>query len=141
MASRMLSRSRVERASRSRRVTTSTSLGSILRRSFASSGRSYPKDLRVLPGHPEPAVSWHSGFRGGAHARPKTTPVHHAARRRGGVAARGACAAGDSVDDWISRPQGHGQIARREKLNGPRLLFVHSAKAIFMLAKSLRVGG
>jgi len=34
----------------------------------------------------------------------------------------------------------HGQIARREKLNGPRLLFVHSAKAIFMLAKSLRVG-
>src|SRR5215831_3065196 len=25
----------------------------------------YPKDLRVLPGHPEPAVSWHSGFRRG----------------------------------------------------------------------------
>jgi hypothetical protein len=25
-----------------------------------------PKDLRVLPGHPELAVSWHSGFRGGA---------------------------------------------------------------------------
>jgi len=24
----------------------------------------YPKDLRALPGHPEPAVSWHSGFRG-----------------------------------------------------------------------------
>src|SRR5262249_32789906 len=23
----------------------------------------YPKDLRALPGHPEPAVSWHSGFR------------------------------------------------------------------------------
>jgi hypothetical protein len=22
----------------------------------------YPKDLRALPGHPEPAVSWHSGF-------------------------------------------------------------------------------
>ena len=21
----------------------------------------------MLPGHPEPAVSWHSGFRGGAH--------------------------------------------------------------------------
>jgi hypothetical protein len=21
----------------------------------------YPKDLRALPGHPEPAVSWHSG--------------------------------------------------------------------------------
>src|SRR5215831_18678681 len=41
-----------------------------------------PKDLRELPVHPEPAVSWHSGFRGGAHVRPKTTPVHHAARRR-----------------------------------------------------------
>ena len=24
------------------------------------------KDLRALPVHPEPAVSWHSGFRGGA---------------------------------------------------------------------------
>ena len=47
----------------------------------------YPKDLQVLPGHPEPAVSWHSGFRGGAHARPKTTPVHYAARRRSSMAA------------------------------------------------------
>jgi hypothetical protein len=27
-----------------------------------------PKDLQVLPEHPEPAVSWHSGFRRGAHA-------------------------------------------------------------------------
>jgi hypothetical protein len=27
-----------------------------------------PKDLRPLPGHPKPAVSWHTGFRGGAHA-------------------------------------------------------------------------
>jgi hypothetical protein len=42
-----------------------------------------PKDLRALPGHPEPAVSWHSGFRGGAHARRKATPVHHAARWHG----------------------------------------------------------
>src|SRR5262249_20621544 len=51
----------------------------------------YPKDLRELPVHPEPAVSWHSGFRGGAHARPKATRVHHAARRHGGsVAAHGA---------------------------------------------------
>ena len=25
-----------------------------------------PKDLRALPVHPEPAVSWHSGLRGGA---------------------------------------------------------------------------
>jgi hypothetical protein len=53
----------------------------------------YPKDLRVLSGHAEPAVSWHSGFRGGAHVRPKTTPVHHAPRRRGGVAARSEGAA------------------------------------------------
>jgi hypothetical protein len=55
----------------------------------------YPKDLRVLPGHPEPALSWHSGFRGGAHARPQTTPVHYAARRRGSrrLAAGGARAA------------------------------------------------
>jgi hypothetical protein len=37
------------------------------------------------------ALSWPSGFRGGAHARPEATPVSHAARRRGGsVAARGA---------------------------------------------------
>ena len=43
----------------------------------------YPKDLRALPGHPAPAVSWHSGFRRGAHARHKTTPVDHATRRRG----------------------------------------------------------
>ena len=25
-----------------------------------------PKDLRALPGHPEPEVSWHSGFREGS---------------------------------------------------------------------------
>jgi hypothetical protein len=43
-----------------------------------------PQGLPALPVHPEPAVSWHSGFRGGAHARPKATPVHHADRRRGG---------------------------------------------------------
>src|SRR5438445_13863845 len=60
-----------------------------------------PKDLRALPGHPEPAVSWHSGFRGGAHARPKTTPVHHASRRRGVVAARGAGAA-TRFPYWLS---------------------------------------
>src|SRR5262245_34538731 len=40
-------------------------------RSEVASIQLYPKDLRALPGHPEPAVSWHSGFRGGAHARPK----------------------------------------------------------------------
>src|SRR5262245_12551257 len=60
----------------------------------------YPKDLRTLPRHPDPAVSWHSGFRGGAHARPKKTPVHHAARRRGGgMAARGARAATSEAAD------------------------------------------
>ena len=26
----------------------------------------YPKDLRALPGHPEPAVSWLNGFRRGS---------------------------------------------------------------------------
>jgi len=49
-----------------------------------------PKDLEALPRHPEPAVTWHSGFREGAHARPKATRVHHAARRRSSVAACGA---------------------------------------------------
>ena len=44
----------------------------------------HPKDLRALPKHPEFAVSWPGGFRGGAHARPKATPVPHAACRRGG---------------------------------------------------------
>src|SRR5436190_24161514 len=39
-------------------------------------------DLReALPVHPETAVSWHSGFRGGAHAGPKTTPIHYGAGR------------------------------------------------------------
>ena len=61
-------------------------------------------DLRVLPGHPEPAVSWHSGFRRGAHARHKTTPVHLAARWYGSdVAARGARAAGgEAAHDRVS---------------------------------------
>src|SRR5262245_41766173 len=58
------------------------------------SGRRHQHEytLRSLPVHPEPAVSWHSGFRGGAHARPKTTSVHHVARRRGRVAAGGESA-------------------------------------------------
>src|SRR5262249_40980951 len=62
-----------------------------------------PKDLGALPGHPEPAVSWHNGFRGGAHARPKTTPVHHPARRRGGVAARGPRAPAGDASDWVPK--------------------------------------
>jgi hypothetical protein len=94
----------------------------------------YPKDLRALPGHPEPAVSWHSGFRGGAHARSKTTPVPHAARRRGsGVAGRGAGAAADAggrISQWrIGRwvrdrcarippgPERHRLRRRRERRN------------------------
>jgi hypothetical protein len=43
--------------------------------------RSTPRTCGALPAHPEPTVSWHRGFRRGAHARHKTTPVHHAARR------------------------------------------------------------
>jgi hypothetical protein len=62
-----------------------------------------PKDLRPLPGHPEPAVSWHSGFRGGAYARPQTAPVPDAARRRGGVAAHGAGAAAGDAGHRVSQ--------------------------------------
>ena len=62
----------------------------------------HPKDLRALPGHPEPGVSWPSGFQEGAHARPKATRVHYAARRRGSVAARGARAAGGDAGDRVS---------------------------------------
>jgi hypothetical protein len=65
----------------------------------------YPQDLRALPVHPDPAVSSHSGFRGGAHARPKATAVSHAARMRSRVAARGArAAAGDAGDRAPYRP-------------------------------------
>jgi hypothetical protein len=35
---------------------------------------------------------------------------------------------------------GHGQIARREKLNGPRLRFVHSAKANLCLKNPYGLG-
>jgi hypothetical protein len=76
---------------------------------FVNAGSSdAPLCLRALPGHPEPAVSWPSGFRGGAHARPQATPVHRAARRRGGgVAARGARAVGGE------RAQGRYSVAWR----------------------------
>src|SRR5262249_55594994 len=63
--------------------------------------RSTPKDLRALPAHPEPAVSWPGGFRGGAHARPKATPVPHATGRHGsGVAAGGARAAAGEATNY-----------------------------------------
>src|SRR5262249_32692800 len=55
--------------------------------------------IGALPGHPERAVSWHSGL--GAHARPKTTPVHHAARRRGSMAGDGVGAAGEAADHRV----------------------------------------
>src|SRR5215475_14954935 len=71
----------------------------------------YPKDLQALPVHPEPAVSWHSGFRGGAHARHKTTPDHHAAWWGRRLAARGARAAAGDVGGWVS-PQ---HLARRRR--------------------------
>src|SRR5262249_2702567 len=66
----------------------------------------YPKDLPALPVHPEPAVSWDSGFRGGAHARHKTTPVHHPPRRRGGglAAAARAQQGAISVIGFLSGP-------------------------------------
>src|SRR5262249_2175465 len=65
-----------------------------------------PKDLGALPEHPEPAVSWHSGFRGGAHARHKASRVHHTARRSDSrVAARGACAAASDASDRVPRLQ------------------------------------
>jgi hypothetical protein len=38
----------------------------------------YPKDLRVLPDHPQPAVSLARRVPGGAHVRPQATPVHRA---------------------------------------------------------------
>src|SRR6516164_6982805 len=62
--------------------------------------RPVPRTCRYLPGQPWRAVSWHSGFRRGAHARPKTTPVRRAAWRcSSGMAARGAgAAAGDATD-------------------------------------------
>jgi hypothetical protein len=53
--------------------------------------RSTPRTCGALPLHPDPALSWHSGFREGAHARRGTTPVHHAGRRRSrGMASRDA---------------------------------------------------
>jgi hypothetical protein len=63
----------------------------------------YPRTCGALPGHAEPAVGWHSGFRGGAHARRKATPVHHAAWRCGGgscLPAGGARAAGGDAGWW-----------------------------------------
>src|SRR5262249_24381968 len=75
-----------------------------------------PKDLGALPAHPEPAVSWHSAFREGAHARHKTTPVHHAHRRRGCMAACGAGAAGRAhAADWRADERRRG----RSGISGP----------------------
>src|SRR5262249_20984955 len=70
-----------------------------------------PKDLPWASRQPEVAVSWHSGFRGGAHARRKTARVDSPTRRGGcGVADWGARAAADQKDathrlacNWFSR--------------------------------------
>src|SRR5262245_36050698 len=57
----------------------------------------------ALPRQAERAVSWHSGFRGGAHARGRTAPIHHAARRRSGrLADHGACATARDAGGRVS---------------------------------------
>src|SRR5262245_33055143 len=65
-----------------------------------------PKDLPVPSGQPWRAVSWHSGFRGGAHARRKTARIDSPARRSGDVAARGTGAAGRRLrsQPWLHLP-------------------------------------
>jgi hypothetical protein len=80
------------------------------------------RTCRYLPGQPWRTVSWHSGFRGGAHARRKTARVDSLARRRGDrVAARGgraaACDAGVRHSSRFFarvRPNFHGPAARRD---------------------------
>src|SRR5262245_36719834 len=64
-----------------------------------------PQGPGALPVHPESAVIWHSGFRGGAHARPEATPVHHACCGRGGVAACRARATASDAGDWVPQQQ------------------------------------
>jgi hypothetical protein len=67
----------------------------------AASCQRLDRTCGALPGHAEAAVSWHSGFRGGAHARRKTARGPYAAGRRcGRVAARGTRSAGgpDAAD-------------------------------------------
>jgi hypothetical protein len=78
--------------------------------------------------NPEPALSWHSGFRGGAHARHKTASFHHALRRRGdGLADRGARAAtGDASLEMESSAringspsEGHGATFKKKLRHAP----------------------
>jgi hypothetical protein len=93
--------------------------------------RSAPRTCGALPGHAEPAVSWHSGFRGGAHARYKATPVHHAARRRdSGVAARGARAAAGRAAAACRRAHRFcgGRSGRARYLRRPAPILKHGAQ-------------
>jgi hypothetical protein len=74
-----------------------------------------PQGPAGTSGHPETAVSWHSGFRGGAHARPKATPVHHALERGspgGGAHLTGLWAAAGASD-------GLGFVVSRRPLRSP----------------------
>src|SRR5256886_3392632 len=74
-----------------------TQADSLTARRYGGTGLGLAISRKLARIHLGLAVSWPSGFRRGAHARPNTTPVHHAAGRRGGrVAACGArAAAGD----------------------------------------------
>src|SRR2546429_5671628 len=81
----------------------------------------YPKDLRALPGHPEPAVSWHSGFRGGAHApSPEDSVNVLTAFRRGRVTWQATSDDGNSLSRSAARrPRARSRRAR----SGPRCLW------------------
>ena len=56
-----------------------------------------PKDLRGAFGGSEPAIGWHTGFRGRSPCSTKAAPIHHAARQRSGrlVSRRARVAASD----------------------------------------------
>src|SRR5262245_35852389 len=62
------------------------------------------KDLRVLWRQLKRTVSWHSGFRRGAHGPRDKAPIDHAARRRSSrMADRGGRAAAGAAGDWLPR--------------------------------------
>src|SRR5262249_52086743 len=75
-------------------------------RAISGHFRPAPRTCQYLPGQPWRAVSWHIGFRGGAHARRKTARVDSPARRRGGVAGgRAYAAASEAAVHWLFGPQ------------------------------------
>src|SRR5258708_32706346 len=67
--------------------------------------QAYPKDIKPLPVHPEPAVRWHGGFGRGAHARHGATPGHHAGRRRCGRLAASRTSTTAVTDDSVAGPR------------------------------------